>query len=154
IRGGEMPPGDAKVTPEEIATIEQWIAEGARTLRPEPESLPPGLGITPEERDFWSFHPITRPAVPVYLPHDRVRTPIDAFLLTKLREAGLSFSADADKHSLIHRVTFDLIGLPPTADEVAVFVADESPDAYERLIERLLADPRYGERWARHWLDV
>lgn len=154
MRSGEMPPGEAKATAEEIATIERWIAQGAKTLRPEPEAISPGLGVTPEERDFWSFHPITRPVVPTWSPTDRVRTPVDAFLLTKLREADLSFADDANKHSLIHRSFFDLVGLAPSAEEVAEFIADDSPDAYEHLVERLLADPRYGERWARHWLDV
>ena len=110
--------------------------------------------MTPEERDFWSFHPVRRPDVPDFTASDRVRTPIDALLLEKLREAGLTFSADADRQTLIRRVSFDLIGLPPSAEDIERFVADESPDAYERLIERLLASPHYGERWARHWLDV
>lgn len=154
IRAGEMPPGEVKMSAEELAVIERWIAEGAKTARPEPDSLPPGLGITPEERNFWSFRPIHRPDVPNFTAADRVATPIDAFLLAKLHEAGLSFSEDADRRTLIHRAYFDLVGLPPTADEVARFLGDESPDAYEKLIDRLLASPHYGERWARHWLDV
>lgn len=155
IRGEEMPPGEVKVPAEQIAILERWIAEGARTARPEPDSLPPGLGVSPEERSFWSFQPIHRPQVPAFAAADRVRTPIDAFLLARLREAGLSsFSDDADRRALIHRASFDLIGLPPTAAEVERFVGDTAPDAYEKLIDRLLASPQYGERWARHWLDV
>src|SRR5262249_33001213 len=84
----------------------------------------------------------------------KVRTPIDAFVLEKLREKGLGFSSEADKRTLIRRASFDLIGLPPTPEEVALFLADDAADAYERLIDRLLASPHYGERWGRHWLDV
>lgn len=154
IRAGEMPPGDVKVPAGELAVLERWVAEGAKTARPEPESLPPGLGITAEERNFWSFRPIRRPAVPEFADEDCVRTPVDAFVLEKLRRAGLSFNPEADRATLIRRAYADLIGLPPSFDEVTRFTTDDSPDAYERLIERLLADPRYGERWGRHWLDV
>jgi len=154
IREGEMPPGDKKMSPEEATTIEKWIAAGAITARDEPEQLDPGLGITPEEREFWSFQPLQRPAVPKIEHTDRVRTPIDAFILAKLQENGLGFSADADDLTLLTRAYFDLLGLPPSPDEVVTYSADESPDKYEKLIEMLLASPRYGERWARHWLDV
>lgn len=154
IRAGEMPPGDAKVSADERAVLERWVAQGASTARPETESLPPGLGITPEERDFWSFRRVSRPAVPELAGKERVRTPVDAFLLQKLQMAGLSFNPDADRATLIRRAYADLIGLPPSFDELTLFVADNSPDAYERLVDRLLADPRYGERWGRHWLDV
>lgn len=154
IKSGEMPPGDAKVTAAEIAVIEAWIAQGAKTTRPEPESLPPGIGILPEEREFWTFQPIRRPALPPHSPDDRCRTPIDALLLKDLREAGLSFAPEADRLTLLQRACFNLTGLPPTPDETQAFLADESPEAYDRLIERLLASPRYGERWGRHWLDV
>src|SRR6202008_124408 len=84
----------------------------------------------------------------------RVRTPIDAFLLARLESRGLSFAPEADRPTLIRRVTFDLTGPPPTAGEVDAFTADRAPDAYERLVNRLLASPRYGEYWGRHWLDV
>jgi len=154
IEAGEMPPGPVKVSAEERAVLERWVAEGAKTGRPEPETLPPGLGIAPEERAFWSFEPIRRPAAPETSEEERVRSPIDAFLLQRLEAEGLTFSPKADRTTLIRRAYADLIGLPPSFDEVAAFIADESPDAYERLVERLLADPRYGERWARHWLDV
>ena len=94
------------------------------------------------------------PTIPSFASTDRVRTLIDAVLLGRLREKGLSFSPDADRLTLIRRASFDLLGLPPTPEEIARFVADPAPDAYEQLIDRLLASPHYGERWGRHWLDV
>ncbi len=154
VRDGEMPPGDKKVPADQVAVIERWIAAGAPTAREEPESLPPGIDITPEERAFWAFQPIRRPDPPPAGPGDRVRTPIDAFLLASLRGRGLGFAPDADRRTLIRRVHADLTGLPPTPEEVEAFVADEAPDAYERLVDRLLDSPHYGERWARHWLDA
>jgi hypothetical protein len=105
----------------------------------------------------WSFRPRTRPAVPTFAdPADRawVRTSVDAFVFDRLRSAGLRPAPEADRAALIRRLSFDLTGLPPTPAEVAAFVRDPVPDAYERLVERLLASPHYGERWAQHWLDV
>jgi len=154
MREGEMPPGDKKVPDEQIDIIERWIVQGARTLRDEPDSLPPGIGITPEDRAYWAFQPVHKPEPPKLDDDARVRTPIDAFVLAKLREQGLNFSPDADRRALIRRATVDLTGLPPTLEEVEAFLADDRDDAYERLIDRLLASPHYGERWGRHWLDV
>jgi hypothetical protein len=154
IQAGEMPPTEKKVPPGQAAVLSRWIAAGARTLRDEPESLPPGMDITPEERAFWAFQPIRRPEPPPVRPEDRARTPIDAFLLAKLRPRGLSFAPDADKLTLARRVAFDLTGLPPAQAQLDAFLADPDPTAYERWVDRLLASPRYGERWARHWLDV
>jgi hypothetical protein len=151
IRSLEMPPGKKKLTPAEIAVIERWIASGAATVRPEPQSL--GT-FTDEERGWWAFQPVRRPPVPVTTSGDRISTPVDAFLLARLRDKWLSFAPDADRLTLIRRATFDLHGLPPTPEEIANFLGDQTPDAYERLIDRLLASPRYGERWGRHWLDV
>jgi len=154
IRAGEMPPGDGKVSDAEIEVLRRWIDAGARTARPEPQQIGAGIGISAEERRFWSFQPIRRPPVPAFTAEDRVRTPIDALLKVALRDKGLSFSEDVDRRVLIRRAYFDLIGLPPTPDQVEAFVADRSPRAYQRLIDRLLDSPHYGERWARHWLDV
>jgi mono/diheme cytochrome c family protein len=154
IRQQEMPPGKKKLTREEIDRIGQWIAAGARTAKPEPMEITAGLHITDEERSFWAFQPIRRPAVPTVKNGDRVRNPIDAFLLARLEDKGLTFAPEADRRTLIRRATFDLLGLPPAPAEVDRFLADDRPDAYERLIDRLLASPRYGERWGRHWLDV
>ena len=155
ITSGEMPPSGKKVPAEQIAVLERWISAGAPTSRPEPETLDEGLGITPEERAFWSLQPIARPTPKSFGPMDRVRTPIDALLLEKIRESGISgFSPDADRRTLIKRVYFDLIGLPPTPEEVEAFASDSSPHAYEGLVDRLLNSPHYGERWGRHWLDI
>lgn len=154
IRAGEMPPGDKKISPTELAIIERWIATGAATSRAEPTKLDPGLSITPEEREFWSFQPLRRPEVPHVAASGRARTEIDAFVLARLHEVGLEFSPDADDRTLLMRAYFDLIGLPPSPAEVAAYLADPAADKYEQLIEDLLASPRYGERWARHWLDV
>ncbi|MBI2824762.1 MAG: PSD1 domain-containing protein [Planctomycetia bacterium] len=153
IRAGEMPPGESKVPAKEIDTIARWIAAGAKTARPEPASIAPGLGITEEERSWWAFRPIQRPAVSSQSPDPRVRTPIDALLREAMPE-GPTFSPDADRRTLVRRVYFDLLGLPPSPEEVEQFVVDRSDDAYERLVDRLLASPHYGERWARHWLDA
>lgn len=150
----EMPPGKKKLTKDEVALIGRWIAEGAKTARLEPAAMPPGIQFTQEEKEFWAFQPIQRPDLPRVQQTNRVRTPIDAFLLAKLEEKKLAFAPEADKQTLIRRATFDLLGLPPTPEEVARFLADSAPDAYERLIDRLLASPHYGEHWGRHWLDV
>ena len=165
-----MPPTKKKVPPQQIAVIEAWIAGHAPTLRDEPESLPPGIDITPEERAFWAFQPIRRPEVPplenaarhvapTASPSaddqpDLVRTPIDSFILARLRAEGLRMAPEADRLTLLRRASFDLLGLPPTPQEIETFLQDTAPDAYEAMLERLLASPHYGERWARHWLDV
>jgi hypothetical protein len=127
--------------------------------------MPCGQAGAPEPREsptkakdstWWSLKPVRRSTVPT-LPDEAekwVRTPIDAFILAKLREKGLEPSPEADRRILIRRLTFDLHGLPPTPDEVEAFVADKDPKAYEKLVDRLLDSPRYGERWARHWLDT
>jgi hypothetical protein len=155
MKAGEMPPGEKKVPAEQIALIEKWIAAGAPTAREEPATLPPGLGITPEERAYWFYQPLKRPPVPTVTSRIApVRNPIDAFVLAQLQTHNLDFNPEADRATLIRRVTFDLTGLPPTEAEIAAFVNDPSPTAYEQLLDRLLASPRYGERWGRHWLDV
>ncbi len=104
-----------------------------------------------EAEKWWSLQPLSRPDPP---PVKLARTPIDAFILAKLQEHGLQPSAEADRRTLIRRVTYDLHGLPPTPEEVDAFVSDQSSTAYEKLVDRLLASPRYGERWGRHWLDA
>src|SRR5262249_5137999 len=108
----------------------------------------------PAAGEHWSLRHLVRPCVPN--PRDVTwgRTPIDAFVRAKLEEQGLSPAPEADRRTLIRRVTFDLIGLPPTPEESAAFVADPAPEAYSRVVDRLLASPHYGARWARHWMDV
>src|SRR6185437_502806 len=125
-----------------------WIDQGANW----PE-LADAIKLAPPS-DWWSFKPITRPPTPTGDDAKWGRTPIDAFVLAKLREKGLSPSPAADRRTLIRRVTFDLTGLPPSPEEIAEFIADPSTDVYEKVVDRLLASPRYGECWARHWLDV
>jgi hypothetical protein len=154
LDAGEMPPGEKKLSPAEKRLIADWIDQGAAASRPEPESLAPGPVFTEEEKSFWAFRPVARPEVPGVRDAARVRTPVDAFLLARLEKEGLGFAPEADRRVLIRRLTFDLLGLPPTPEEVDAFLADDRPDAYERLVDRLLASPRYGERWARHWMDV
>jgi len=154
VRAGEMPPGEAHLSAEQVETLERWIAAGAPTARPEPSTIGPGVGISPEERSFWSFQPVRRPEVPEFPDEARVRTPIDALLLDAMQPEGLSFSPDADRRTLMLRAYFDLTGLPPTDEQAARFLSNQSPRAYEDLIDELLDSPHYGERWGRHWLDV
>ena len=154
VRSGEMPPIDKKLSAAEIETISKWVESGARTAREEPASIGNDPVFTVEEREFWSFQPIVRPAVPAIRHGKRVGTPIDNFILAKLEATGMEYSPQASRRALIRRASFDLLGLPPTPEATDAFVADESPVAYERLVDRLLASPHYGERWGRHWLDV
>jgi hypothetical protein len=146
----EMPEGPKKVSAGQKEILKQWIAEGAKTARAEPDD-PNQARYTPEELSHWAFQPMKS----VTPPANEGRTEIDRFLLAKLRAAGISgFSPAADRRTFIRRATFDLTGLPPTPEAVESFVADKAPDAFERLIDQLLSTPQYGERWGRHWLDV
>jgi hypothetical protein len=156
LLAGEMPPEEASIRPttDEIATIQQWIAGGAIASRPEPEDLDPDNYITEEERAFWAFQPVDRKQPPSVEAVERVRTPIDQFVIAKLSASSLSLSPDADARTLVRRVYFDLLGLPPAPEEVEAFVNDSSPNAYAKLLDRVLNSPHYGERWGRHWLDV
>lgn len=153
VRAGEMPPGEASVPEEKIAVLEDWIERGAPTLREEPEQLGPGIPITEEERNYWAYQPIADVPVPTDLNVAGIRTPIDALIAAKM-PAGLSFSDDADRVTLIHRVYDDLLGLPPTIEQIEPWLGDSDPQWYEHLIDQLLRSPHYGERWARHWLDA
>jgi len=154
IREGEMPPREKKLSEKDICTIAKWIAAGAPTDWEEPQEIGKGIGITRMDRAFWSFQPIVRPAVPECSMEPRVRTPIDALLLARMKAEGLAFSPDTDQLTLLRRASLDLRGLPPTLDEIARFSADDALNSYERLLDRLLASRHYGERWGRHWLDV
>jgi len=154
MRSHEMPPGEKKVPDDKIQLIERWIADGARTVHDEPENLEPGIGITSEERAYWAFQPIRRPDIPAVKQVSSVRTPIDAFVLAKLETNGLTINPEADRMTLLKRACFDLVGLPPTPEETLAFLNDDSPSAYDALIDRLLESKHYGERWGRHWLDV
>lgn len=147
---GDMPPGEKKVPSEKIALVERWIREGAVTKKPEPEQLPPGLGITEEDRSWWAFVPLKRSEV----PFGKYQNPIDAFIGKKLAENGLDFNAPAGSRELLVRAAMVLTGIPPTLEEIQAFEKDKSPDRWTKAVDRLLGSPAYGERWARHWLDV
>ena len=145
----------------EIAAIEAWVktgapwpdaGESAPTAAPAAESK--GPLFTPEQKAFWAFQPVRDLAQPAVRDSTRVANPIDAFVLAKLEEKNLRPVDPADNRTLIRRVTFDLTGLPPTPDDIDAFLADASPDAFSKVVDRLLASPAYGERWGRHWLDV
>ncbi len=139
-----MPPGP-KLSDAEISVIEKWIAGGA--------SWPKAVGGATPSAAWWSFKAPVRPKVPA-LKEPWVRTPVDAFVLGKLNAEKLKPAKEADRATLIRRAYLDLHGLPPTAEQVAKFVADPATDAYEKLIDELLQSPRYGEKWGRHWLDL
>lgn len=154
IETDEMPPGKKKLSAAERRTVQEWIASGAKTRRPEPEKVDLASDWTEEERNFWSFQPVKRAALPSVSNAEFVRSPIDNFLLARLEQEGLSFSPATDRRTLLRRLSFDLTGLPPTPAQVEVFLADQSPDAVAQLVDRLQATPAFGERWGRHWLDV
>jgi hypothetical protein len=155
--GGNLaqhPPENSRPTAAHLATLRAWIDAGAPAAdEGGPVSAADSPPLTAADRGRWAFQTPVRPKVPrVFSP--AARTPIDAFLLKRLEERGISFSQPANRATLIRRASFDLIGLPPTPQEIDDFIADTAPGAYERLIERLLASPHYGERWGRHWLDA
>ena len=150
--GGLKMPPDQPLPVTEIETLVEWIRRGA--YWPEETTKPTSESLRDAAKNHWAFQPIVEPALP-RIPDDAwSQSPIDRFVLAKLTDAKLAPSSRADKRTLLRRVTFDLIGLPPTTDELAEYEADESPNAFERVVDRLLASPHYGERWGRHWLDV
>jgi len=174
VKQGEMPKAKGKLKDKDIATLEAWVAQGAKTARPEPEKLGPEHAFTDEDRAWWSLQPISTPKVPSFRSQvsssqgatsaanlkpetSNLKPGIDAFIAAKLAEKGLSFSPDADPVTFIRRASFDLLGLPPTPEEVDTFVAayiKNPASSIEQLVDRLLASPHYGERWGRHWLDA
>ncbi|MEW4570849.1 PSD1 and planctomycete cytochrome C domain-containing protein [Tautonia sp. JC769] len=150
VSGGEprMPPEGDPLDAEQVEAIREWVEAGA----PWPEGL--ALRDRRFEDAWWSLTPLVRPDVPEVPGRDRVRNPIDAFILDRLKSEGLTPAPEADRRTLIRRATFDLTGLPPTPEEVDAFLADDRPDAFDRVVDRLIASPRYGERRARRWLDL
>jgi mono/diheme cytochrome c family protein len=147
----QMPPKDKKLSQEQIADLETWVQMGA----PDPRT---GQAVVQPEaesaRKHWAFQPVRKPPLPKVRHAHWGQSPIDAFILAGLEARGLQPSAPADKRTLIRRASFDLIGLPPTPEQVEEFLQDKSKDAFARVIDRLLGSPQYGERWARYWLDV
>jgi len=153
VNADEMPPGAKKLSAEEKQVLQDWLQRGARTRRPEPEH-PHEAKFTEEELEHWAFQPIRLPAVPGEVAPAAAAEAIDRFIEAKALTAGFAQSPDADRRVLLRRLSFNLIGLPPSPAEMAEFLADNAPDAIERAVERLLASPHYGERWGRFWLDV
>jgi cytochrome c553 len=163
IRAEEMPPRKTlafysvkPVTDFELETLTRWIAAGAPVVdvAPDVAGTEPDPLVTDEERRFWAFQPPRAAPVPHVADCERVQNPVDAFLLEKLQKGGLSLSPEADRRALARRVYFDLLGLPPEVAEVEAFLADARSDAYERMVDRALASPHYGERWGQYWLDL
>lgn len=144
-----MPPDGDPMTAEQIGVLRAWIDQGAK--------WPDNLAGEENRLDWWSLKPAKKSPVPVTTDANLskwIRTPIDAFIVKTLREKNLAPSPEADRRTLLRRLYFDLIGLPPTPGEASAFESDSTPDAYEKVVDKLLASPRYGERWARHWMDA
>jgi mono/diheme cytochrome c family protein len=163
IAAGQMPPPARlveacvkPVEPTELATLTKWIAAGAPEVNIAPDVATTSADplVTAADRSFWAFQTPRDVKPPAVRNPTRVRNPVDQFILQKLEDRGLPFSPEADKATLLRRAYFDLTGLPPEPAEVKAFLKDQSPDAYEKVIEKLLASPRYGERWGRYWLDA
>ena len=163
IRAQEMPPPHLQeqfsvrgLTSVEFEKVQAWIAQGALPDPEKPPETDPGRDpmAGSKDRQFWSFRPPRRPVEPRVKEKDRVRNPIDAFLLARLEAEGLGFSPRADRLTLMRRAYLDLVGLPPSPEEIQSYLADSDPRAYQRLVDRLLESPHYGERWARYWLDA
>jgi mono/diheme cytochrome c family protein len=151
----KMPPG-GRLKDDETEAVANWVKAGA--VWPagpgKTEAKAPRYTITSEQRNFWAFRPVVEPAPPRVKDTKWARTDVDRFILAKLEEKGLAAVRPADRRTLIRRASLDLTGLPPTPDETDTFVRDKSPDAFARVVDRLLASRRYGERWGRYWLDV
>ncbi len=146
----EMPP-DEPLSKAQIAALSRWVELNAYW----PESSAQISSSTADKgAGHWAFQPVVKPDLPPTADDQWVRTPVDAFVLARLQEAGLAHSPEADRRTLIRRLTYSLTGLPPTPEDVDAFVSTDDPHAYEQLVERLLDSPHYGEQWARHWLDV
>ena len=150
-RAGDLPmPPDKPLPPAAVAVLTEWVRLGA----PFPAAAAARSAPVTAGKDHWAFRPVADPSVPATKTDPGTANPLDRFILAKLEDKGLTLSPRADKRTLIRRATFDLIGLPPTAEEVEAFEADPAPNAFARLVDKLLASPHYGERWGRHWLDV
>ncbi len=153
----KMPPV-GKLPAPQLAALRAWADMGAPwpgapqagVARPKAS----GRTLTEADRNFWAFRPVVKPAEPAVKSESLVRTPVDRFILSKVEEKEVEAAPPAEKLALLRRATYDLTGLPPTEAEIAAFLADDSPKAFEKVVDRLLGSPRYGERWGRHWLDV
>ena len=150
----QMPRNAAKLSSREIEGFIEWIRAGAEWAEIEAPLKLPRRAVTDAERDFWSFRPLSKPAVPTPRTQGWAQTAVDRFVLTLLEQQGLMPVAASDKRQLVRRATYDLIGLPPTPEEIEDFLEDDDPEGFARVVDRLLASEQYGERWGRHWLDV
>jgi cytochrome c553 len=153
----KMPSGGSKLKDQEIADLEAWIQMGAPWPETKGISSSRSKGeyvIRPEQRQFWAFQPVRKPPLPKVNRPSWCRTPVDFFILSQLEAQGMKPVGPADKRTWLRRVTYDLIGLPPTPEEMTAFLKDASARSHATVVDRLLASPRYGERWARYWLDV
>jgi cytochrome c553 len=151
----KMPPSE-KLKDQEIADLVQWVKSGA--VWPDAKVIGPittgKAAFTSEQKKFWAFQPVKAVSAPAVRDEEWARSSLDRFVLARLESAGIRPAPSADRRTLIRRATFDLTGLPPTPDEIDVFLKDDRPDAFARVVDRLLDSPHYGERWGRHWLDV
>ncbi len=157
-QGGKlMMPPSMKLPQAQIADLTQWVKMGAPwpgADKTTPKVKRDAKPITDQDRAHWAFQPVKQPAAPAVKYGSWVQSPVDAFILAKLESQKMVPAPPADKRTLIRRASYDLIGLPPTPEQVAAFLADNSPNAFAKVVDRLLASPHYGERWGRHWLDV
>ena len=149
----EMPP-DRKLADSIVADFEKWITMGAPDPREGEVRVLPTVVNIEAGKEFWCFRPVARPDVPTVKNGHWPATDVDRFILNRLESNGLEPVADADRRTLLRRVYFDLIGMPPTPDQIAAFLQDDSPEAFEQVVDELLRSPHFGERWGRHWLDV
>ncbi len=150
----QMPP-DSKLNASDIATVKRWIVDGAFDPRvAEPLPTKPRMDAVDVSKRLWSIQPVGEVKLPRLINDEWVQNDVDRLILAKLQAKCLTPNPLADRYALVRRATFDLTGLPPTIDEIEDFVTDEKPDAYRRLIDRLLESSHYGERWGRHWLDL
>jgi mono/diheme cytochrome c family protein len=145
----KMPP-KGKLPDAEVAMLSRWVAMGA----PWPANAKAASAGADAAAEHWAFRPVRPAPAPTVKDRSWVQSPVDAFVLARLEAKGIAPSPPADRRTLIRRATIDLWGIPPTPEEVEAFEADPAPDAFARVVDRLLASPRYGERWGRHWLDV
>ena len=151
----QMPSGRAKLKAEDIDALVQWVQAGAPwPAASNKAATPTGMVVTPEHRAWWAFQPLKATKPPVVKDAAWAKTDIDRFVLARLEKEGLKPTAPADKLTLIRRATLDLTGLPPTPEEVDAFLADKTPNAFAKVVDRLLASPLYGEAWGRLWVDV
>ena len=154
VHSGEMPPeGEGELSAAERLTLSRWVLAGAPAAD-DPGDVAPLSLVSDEDRRHWSFQKPRRRRPPRARAVDRVRSPVDAFVLSRLEAAGLGLAPEADRSALLRRASLDLLGLPPSLAAQTAYRADTAPGAYERMIDRLLGDPRYGERWGRHWMDA